>query len=48
MYFIINLLGVLIFLAVGVLLSKKRKDIHWRGVGSLLDCSRSTCSSHGS
>ena len=36
MYFIINLLGVLIFLAVGVLLSKKRKDIHWRGVGSLL------------
>ena len=36
MYFTINLLGVLIFLAVGVLLSKKRKDIHWRGVGSLL------------
>ena len=36
MYFVINLIGVLVFLAVGVLLSKKRKDIHWRGVGSLL------------
>ena len=36
MYFVINLIGVLVFLAVGVLLSKKRKDIHWHGVGSLL------------
>ena len=26
MYFVINLIGVLVFLAVGVLLSKKRKD----------------------
>ncbi len=36
MYFVVNLLGVLVFLAVGVLFSKKRKDIFWRGVGSLL------------
>ena len=36
MYFVINLIGVLVFLAVCVLLSKKRKDIHWHGVGSLL------------
>ena len=36
MYFIINLLGVVVFLAIGVLLSKKRKEIQWRCVGALL------------
>ncbi|MBO6291075.1 MAG: NupC/NupG family nucleoside CNT transporter [Selenomonas sp.] len=36
MYFAINVLGVLVFLAVGVLLSKKRDRINWRGVGVLL------------
>ena len=36
MYFAINVLGVLVFLAVGVLLSKKRNRINWRGVGVLL------------
>ena len=36
MYFIINVLGVLVFLAIGVLLSKKRKEIQWRSVGALL------------
>ncbi len=36
MYLIINILGVVVFLAIGVLLSKKRKEIQWRGVGTLL------------
>jgi CNT family concentrative nucleoside transporter/purine nucleoside transport protein len=36
MYFVINVLGVAVFLAIGVLLSKKRKEIQWRSVGSLL------------
>ena len=36
MYFAVNVLGILVFLAVGVLLSKRRKDINWRGVGTLL------------
>ena len=36
MYFAINVLGVLVFLAVGVLFSKKRDRINWRGVGVLL------------
>ena len=36
MYFAINVLGVLVFLAVGVLFSKKRNRINWRGVGVLL------------
>ena len=36
MYFIINILGIAVFLAIGVLFSKKRKEIHWRSVGILL------------
>ena len=36
MYLIINIIGVVVFLAIGVLLSKKRKEIQWRGVGTLL------------
>lgn len=36
MYFLINCLGIIVFLAIGVLCSKKRKEIHWRSVGTLL------------
>lgn len=36
MYFAVNILGILVFLAVGVLLSKRRKEINWRGVSTLL------------
>ena len=36
MYLVINILGVIVFLALGVLLSKRRKEIQWRGVGTLL------------
>ncbi|MCH3958185.1 MAG: hypothetical protein LKE51_00950 [Selenomonas sp.] len=36
MYFAINVLGVAVFLAIGVLFSKKRKEIQWRSVGALL------------
>lgn len=36
MYFVINLLGVVVFLGLGVLFSKKRKEIQWRCVGALL------------
>lgn len=36
MFFAINLLGILVFLALGVLFSKKRKEIQWRCVGVLL------------
>jgi len=36
MYFLVNLLGVAIFLALGVLFSKRRKEIQWRRVGTLL------------
>lgn len=36
MFLVVNIIGVLVFLGVGVLFSKKRKDINWRGVGSLL------------
>ena len=35
MYFLVNVLGVIVFLAIGVLLSKNRKNIHWRSVGAL-------------
>lgn len=35
MYFLVNVLGVVVFLAIGVLLSKNRKNIHWRSVGAL-------------
>ena len=36
MYVAINVLGIVIFLAIGVLFSKKRKDIQWRSIGTLL------------
>ena len=36
MYFVINLIGVAVFLGLGVLFSKKRKEIQWRCVGALL------------
>ena len=36
MFFAINLLGILVFLALGVLFSKKRKEIQWRLVVGLL------------
>ena len=36
MYLVINLLGIIVFLAIGVLLSKRRKEIQWRSVGALL------------
>lgn len=36
MYLAINVLGIVIFLAIGVLFSKKRKDIQWRSIGILL------------
>ena len=36
MYLSINVLGIVIFLAIGVLFSKKRKDIQWRSIGTLL------------
>ena len=32
----INLLGVLVFIGIGVLFSKKRKDINWRSIGVLV------------
>ncbi len=35
-FFLINLLGVVLFLAVGILASKRRRDIQWRSVGALL------------
>ena len=36
MYLAINVLGIVIFFAIGVLFSKKRKDIQWRSIGTLL------------
>ena len=36
MFLIINILGVVVFLAIGVLFSKRRKEIQWRSVGALL------------
>ena len=36
MYLVVNLIGIFVFLAIGVLLSKKRKSIQWRCVGALL------------
>lgn len=36
MYLAINVLGIVIFLAIGVLFSKKRKEIQWRSIGTLL------------
>ena len=36
MLLIVNLIGVAVFLGIGILLSKKRNAIQWRCVGSLL------------
>jgi len=36
MYLVVNLIGIVVFVAIGVLLSKKRKSIQWRCVGALL------------
>lgn len=36
MYFIVNVIGILVFLAIGILFSKRRKHIQWRCVGTLL------------
>ena len=36
MYLVVNLIGIFVFVAIGVLLSKKRKAIQWRCVGALL------------
>ena len=33
MYLLINCLGIIVFLGIGVLCSKKRKEIQWRSVG---------------
>ncbi|MCI6159285.1 MAG: nucleoside transporter C-terminal domain-containing protein [Selenomonadaceae bacterium] len=35
-YLLINVLGILVFIGIGVLFSKKRKEIQWRSVGVLL------------
>ena len=36
MLLVVNLIGVAVFLGIGILLSKKRNAIQWRCVGSLL------------
>ena len=36
MYLAINVIGIFVFLALGILLSKRRKDINWQGVTALL------------
>ena len=36
MYLLINCLGIIVFLGIGVLCSKKRKEIQWRSVGTLV------------
>lgn len=36
MHIVINILGVVVFLAIAIAFSKKRREIHWRTVGSLL------------
>ena len=36
MYFVVNVAGIAIFLAIAFLLSKNRKAINWRTVGSLI------------
>ncbi|MCI5568028.1 MAG: hypothetical protein MR375_09320 [Veillonellaceae bacterium] len=36
MFFIVNVIGILVFLGVGILFSKRRKHIHWRAIGSLI------------
>ncbi len=36
MFFAINCLGIIVFLAIAILLSKRRKEIHWRSVGILI------------
>ena len=36
MYLLINCLGIIVFLGIGILCSKKRKEIQWRSVGTLV------------
>ncbi|MDH7885733.1 hypothetical protein OB942_03110 [Bifidobacterium catenulatum subsp. kashiwanohense] len=36
MYFAINILGLLVFLAVGWVFSNNRKDIKWKSVGCMV------------
>ena len=36
MFFFVNLLGLVVFLGIGVLASRNRKEIQWRSVASLL------------
>ena len=36
MFFFVNLLGLVVFLGIGVLVSRNRKEIQWRSVASLL------------
>lgn len=36
MFFFVNLLGLVVFLGIGVLTSRNRKEIQWRSVASLL------------
>lgn len=36
MFFFVNLLGLVVFLGIGVLASRNRKEIRWRSVASLL------------
>ena len=35
-FFFVNLLGLVVFLGIGVLASQNRKEIQWRSVASLL------------
>ena len=36
MYLAINVLGLVVFLAIGVVFSKARNEINWRGVGTMV------------
>ena len=36
MYLLINIIGLIVFLAIGVLFSKDRKHIHWKAVGIMV------------
>ncbi|WP_283583405.1 NupC/NupG family nucleoside CNT transporter [Limosilactobacillus difficilis] len=36
MYLLINIIGLVVFLAIGVLFSKDRKHIHWKAIGIMI------------
>ena len=36
MYLLINIIGLVVFLAIGVLFSKDRKHIHWKDIGIMI------------